>query len=184
MTTVGPCEATAAPEVGQDPELWQLPDPPRKPPIPAPSLIPWELRFHETARCTGHCCDGIWIPTYPGELRMKAAGLDGCLGKSDQQLPNMLEYLGRTPEDLRLCRTSGGKYRCKHWDGHDCLNYENRPRMCFDYPEYGKKPTGDGSCTREGCTRRIAWYGEEAMKVLRELPWPMPRRRALTVKPI
>jgi Fe-S-cluster containining protein len=41
----------------------------------------------------------------------------------------------------------GYMYTCKHFDEetNNCTNYENRPRMCRDYP-YG------GVCSYEGCT--------------------------------
>jgi Fe-S-cluster containining protein len=45
--------------------------------------------------------------------------------------------------DGRDKRTYG--YTCKHFDGADCTQYADRPKMCRDYP-YGR------SCGKPGCT--------------------------------
>jgi Fe-S-cluster containining protein len=29
-------------------------------------------------------------------------------------------------------------YTCRHFDGTNCTDYENRPKMCSEYPHYGR----------------------------------------------
>lgn len=40
-------------------------------------------------------------------------------------------------------------YTCKHFDGENCTNYENRPDLCRRYPNSGR-------CEYAGCTAGCA----------------------------
>lgn len=39
-------------------------------------------------------------------------------------------------------------YTCRHFDGSNCTAYDKRPRMCSEYPHYGK----DHACRYPKCT--------------------------------
>jgi len=45
-------------------------------------------------------------------------------------------------------------YTCRHFDGANCTDYENRPRMCSEYPHYGK----GNACQYPGCTWAAGKY--------------------------
>lgn len=85
-------------------------------------------------RCTGHCCEHVFIPYSPEEL----GSMD--LDDVDKKVPEMLELVGRAAK-------GGYAYRCVHWNpaSGECMDYDNRPGMCRDYP-YGRR------CMFPGCT--------------------------------
>lgn len=104
-------------------------------------------------RCTGHCCKDFYLPFAPIQLahetKKLAIGKSRYEAKDFEKISKMLIFL-RTNHNKRRARAVGGfeyRYTCKHFDREtgNCMNYENRPRMCSDYP-YG------GKCTYRGCT--------------------------------
>ena len=84
------------------------------------------------SRCTGHCCKNFCIP-----LEVLT---DPNKNASDGDFIREMLILKEESE-------VEGKWwaTCKHFDGHDCTVYDQRPSMCREYP-YGKK------CTFDGCT--------------------------------
>lgn len=114
----------------------------------------------ETDRCTGHCCEKLYIPLSPMELQFDAKRAALKKGRyQDVAIIADMVYLTKTyPKKAgRKGDTTQYVYGCRHFDGMNCRNYANRPALCSDYP-YGPKPNGsenaDGSCHLKGCTRR------------------------------
>lgn len=114
----------------------------------------------ELKRCTGHCCKEFTLPYSPKELRVKYKREFEDRLRDPTQAPNneirqialMIKYLGitnTTMDGRKLSKYSEWiyKYTCRNYNpkSGDCRNYENRPRMCSEYP-YGKK------CLYPGCT--------------------------------
>lgn len=89
------------------------------------------------SRCTGHCCKSFWLPTSPIELAHQAKRAKLRKSKFDQddclKIADMVIY-------QRPHEKGGHRYTCKHFDAisGNCTNYENRPKMCSEYP-YGSK---------------------------------------------
>lgn len=100
------------------------------------------------ARCTGHCCREFPVSTPLVELSRIAADASRDATTRDEagRIAAMLVPLGQR-------RKAGGEiqdvYTCRHHDASsgDCLAYDDRPRMCRDYP-YGR------SCEHASCTMR------------------------------
>jgi hypothetical protein len=95
-------------------------------------------------RCTGHCCKSFWLPLSPMEILFQ--NKLAHLGKSKWNQKDMLKVAEMVIYQ-RPNERGGYRYTCKHWDvsSGNCLNYENRPTMCRDYP-YGKE------CKYKDCT--------------------------------
>lgn len=81
-------------------------------------------------RCTGHCCVNFHI-----DPRQELAILADRGNEDALKVWNMVIPLGHD------------NYNCIHHDAAtgNCLNYENRPDMCSQFP-YGRQ------CPRQGCT--------------------------------
>lgn len=98
-------------------------------------------------RCTGHCCRRFYLPLSPKELEedLQAFKRDG-IGHYDQieLVAPMVVYL--EPHESG----SGHWYTCRHLNvmTGDCTNYENRPKVCSGYPDYG----AGGTCRYDECT--------------------------------
>ena len=109
----------------------------------------------ETARCTGHCCKSFWLPVSPMELQheLKKFQLTGRSRWSDIEKIAPMVILQRTSRQCGHNSPKSNKveyyYTCKHFDAAsgNCMNYEDRPAMCRDYP-YGRQ------CSYKACTRR------------------------------
>ena len=112
-----------------------------------------------SSRCTGHCCRRFYLPLSPTQIKGEAA-LVRLGGRSRfnpteiAKIADMVILVDQTPKpnnDSEYNRyhddSVGYFYTCKHHnkDTGDCMNYENRPNLCRDYP-YG------GSCAFKGCT--------------------------------
>lgn len=94
----------------------------------------------EISRCSGHCCRSFWFPYSPGEFRRKVLAGSPIM-EDGEQILDMLVY-------LRWTTKMGFQYTCRHLvDGSHCAIYDDRPRMCREYP-YGEP------CKYPGCTRR------------------------------
>jgi len=122
------------------------------------------------SRCTGHCCRNIVLPISPGEIAMSAAAVrDGAefQGDSDvtlyqdvEQIAGMLRF-DRVLRAGDIDKQSGKPMRSDHGVGgtvwvYQCANltpegncgvYEDRPRMCREYPRY----CDGGRCDVIGC---------------------------------
>lgn len=83
-----------------------------------------------TERCTGHCCSRFPLHTdSDGKFthatfaaRDPATIIDGEF-VADMVIP----VLGPQPEGVP------DQWTCKHYDGHDCTAYEQRPEMCRNH---------------------------------------------------
>jgi Fe-S-cluster containining protein len=124
-------------------------------------------------RCTGQCCKSFFLPFSPIELRRlyKAALAaepgdvqvwyreDGTEMRTwyDRnevlKIGSMVVHLGfftdRTADKHPTgdVMTDGHYYTCKHFEAAtgNCLNYENRPLMCSDFP-YSKPCPHEDRC--------------------------------------
>ena len=104
-------------------------------------------------RCSGHCCENFFLPFEPQELADR-----GRLSHPDdveiRKIADMAIYLG--PDSA-----GSNRYTCVHYDGAgNCMDYENRPTMCREFP-YGL------ACPFDGCTWKSA---EEETLVHLRLP--------------
>lgn len=117
-----------------------------------------------TSRCTGHCCHDIQIPY--SRTQLHAMAMREAAQQDTARIPDsvivaaMLRPLvGPSPKrfdangDPVWITEAHHRYSCIHLqpDGN-CGDYENRPRMCSEYP-YGMP------CKEPGCT----WAPEEAI---------------------
>jgi len=111
-----------------------------------------------SGRCSGHCCRRFAFPLSPSEVERVAADPDGVItldtGESHPPIfdaaymADMLidPQLRETTPDGRPLAEPEWYYTCRHLvDGRDCGAYEQRPRMCREYP-YGRP------CMYSGCT--------------------------------
>lgn len=113
-------------------------------------------------RCTGHCCSIFTLPESPQEVKSEEFGdkvVDGDV-ISDMLIP-LTDY-----EPFNSEGQIKYFYTCKHFDGKNCTNYENRPLMCSDYP-YG------GNCAQLGCTL----IGDTSKEDTRTSPDGIAKRR-------
>lgn len=101
-------------------------------------------------RCTGHCCKNFPLPYSHSDLKLafeawrKGESEWKDLNGKPHPLPQDIHLI--YPMVIPLPVKDQFRYDCKHLDGQgDCTIYENRPRMCVDYP-YGKM------CQKKGCT--------------------------------
>lgn len=92
-------------------------------------------------RCTGHCCRNFTIPITPDQLKNKEYG---TFNKEDfDRIAEVVVYLGEG-----VGGKNGHRYTCsKLLPNGDCGDYENRPKMCREYP-YGEE------CKVVGCTMK------------------------------
>lgn len=108
------------------------------------------------SRCTGHCCKRFYLPVTPtqlqGEAELIRLGGRSRFGptKDVLMIADMvihLETREHKGETLGVYRDSDNWYTCKHFneESGNCMNYENRPDMCRNYP-YGR------ACTFKECT--------------------------------
>jgi Fe-S-cluster containining protein len=93
-------------------------------------------------RCTGHCCRRFCLPApykdFEEEFAFKMLGGNPSKWAEVEKVFPMLIPLG--VED------GAERFTCKHLlPNGDCGDYENRPRMCRDYPY-------EDSCMFSGCT--------------------------------
>lgn len=99
------------------------------------------------SRCTGHCCKRFFLPVSPERMEEEkesiAAG-NASVWQDGETIVDMVIFLEKDSY-----RENSYWYTCRHFDtvSGNCKNYENRPRMCSQYP-YG------GGCRYEGCTMR------------------------------
>lgn len=91
-------------------------------------------------RCTGHCCRRFPLSHTLEQLRAYAADTSKANASEAAKILDMLISLDVREDGREM-------YTCRHHDTEtgDCRIYEDRPRMCRDYP-YGK------SCEHGECT--------------------------------
>lgn len=110
-------------------------------------------------RCTGHCCRAFSLPFSLEQMKVayKKALADRANGR-----PINLDYIKVYPMLIPLAdrpgkhpngpARQGGEryyYTCRHFKNGNCTNYERRPNMCRNYPQYG---SDDKLCEYAGCT--------------------------------
>ena len=114
-------------------------------------------------RCTGHCCYEFWVPV--GSLeQLQQEVIDFPEDKERATIAKMLIPVHTAHKADH--NYVGQYFKCKNFvstggrTGY-CGDYENRPKMCWDYP-YGKR------CQQEACEYtdarrvRLPLYKEEA----------------------
>lgn len=96
------------------------------------------------SRCTGHCCRRFNLPAPLDEI-VRRRNPDVCppgekhIEDGDKLAEMLIPLDDQGPVNYW--------FTCKHHDpvSGDCTNYENRPRMCREYP-YGR------DCEYDDCT--------------------------------
>jgi hypothetical protein len=137
--------------------------------------LTWEL-IREVTRCTGHCCRSFSFGLSPVEIGQKVIE-ERVDPATTRWFTEALVYLGEGTEPPSGFRNSVGKpwvygyepsnhgrqfwYSCRWLGDERCLRYEDRPRVCREYPYEGN------DCFNPGCTRRtimaegLTWHGED-----------------------
>ena len=105
--------------------------------------------------CSGKCCAVFNYPTPPEVLATRGHEDDAFLADMlialtpDEAEARMLRFNITPPEgmDLREWAEAAPTYTCRHWDEntHLCEVYEDRPRMCREYP-YDQACQHDCAC--------------------------------------
>lgn len=98
-------------------------------------------------RCTGHCCRRFHLYVTIDEIQKD---LDEGKRRFDpEEARKLVAMLVPLPveEGDNIATDREGFFTCRHLHTitGDCLNYENRPKLCSDYPY-------DHACTFKGCT--------------------------------
>lgn len=100
-----------------------------------------------TDRCTGHCCRVFGLPHSPEDLTDPKTNIEDQEVVADMAIP-----IYWVPDMDRFF--SDWTYTCRHLQPNgDCAIYEQRPKMCRDYPY-------DEPCHHPGCTLKNR--GEES----------------------
>lgn len=130
-------------------------------------------------RCSGHCCKAFILPWLDHEqiaLKREEAAIHKNeellavldmiipLGDDPRQFPEAIKKVVPTGNFDHLDNDYGYKphyYTCKYHCNvtGDCLNYENRPKLCRDFPENNYSSSfvrWNGACEFGGCTRRYS----------------------------
>jgi Fe-S-cluster containining protein len=98
------------------------------------------IKTENVGRCTGHCCKKFPLP-FPNLKSMFTPEYDSHKYQNGEQIRNMVIFLEPHPT-----KPEYGYYTCKNLTTNgDCAIYDQRPRMCSEYP-YGDK------CVIPGCT--------------------------------
>lgn len=118
-----------------------------------------------TERCTGHCCRCFPVSSTLDHLRSIAANPGNASAAEAAQIADMLIPLGQREDGREM-------YTCRHHDAEtgDCRIYDDRPRMCRDYP-YGK------SFEHSECTGPWSPLDLVQLRIEREPQpgWPTPQ---------
>lgn len=105
---------------------------------------------HES-RCTGHCCRNFYLPdTLEGFKAERDRALCWLFGAPGGNLPHFPPMEVIRVAEMILSTDDPHLFNCRHHDATtgDCLNYENRPELCRDYPYFDR----GGRCRKDGCT--------------------------------
>lgn len=115
----------------------------------------------QPARCTGGCCRNFLLTTdldanavdvlrlLRGEVPVVPEYIASDTGKPAMRLftegeeiaAMVLPLYGPYHKDA----SAQARFTCRHFDGANCTNYENRPELCRDHGLYS-------ACGQEGCT--------------------------------
>lgn len=104
--------------------------------------------------CTGACCAAFYMKYTIRDFKRKADSIEDGAYIADMVIPLTVEQARERAEKfggtLRvLVRDKGHHYTCRHWDEKTrlCTAYEERPRMCREFPYDEKGCTlGTGCC--------------------------------------
>jgi len=108
--------------------------------------------------CKGYCCRRFYLPFSPRELSEMANGLRRHSFNQAEidKINSMVVYLGIDRLDANREPNQSGKeghwYTCKNLDTKTglCMDYENRPRMCYEFPY-------DKPCEYHKCSSHPWW---------------------------
>lgn len=93
--------------------------------------------------CNGRCCEYFQINLSPEQLKQRASiAAGGDYEKvASMVIPLFAAHTGSTT----------WFYGCKHYnkETRKCMDYENRPKMCRNYPD-GMQCGHSKSCTEKG----------------------------------
>jgi Fe-S-cluster containining protein len=94
--------------------------------------------------CPGKCCAVFWLPWNPTALREHVPTLEDGAFIADMVIPlgpdeakARAERFGMSWPALNITDENADQvYTCRHWDETTrlCTVYEQRPRVCRDYP--------------------------------------------------
>lgn len=95
-------------------------------------------------RCTGHCCREFSLPLTQAEIDAYSAGDVPGDETTDRG------FMARHAVFL-FWRNGQAYFTCKQLNEAtgNCMAYDRRPRVCSDYPSYGRLEHG---CSNKGCT--------------------------------
>jgi Fe-S-cluster containining protein len=107
-------------------------------------------------RCTGHCCQSFFLPNPPSYYATAAKNWKPPFLIDAEKISSMIVLVAIDikryvipvePGEGPQWGADGYRYDCKHFDAEsgNCTDYENRPRMCVEYP-YGR------ACANPECT--------------------------------
>lgn len=124
--------------------------------------------------CQGFCCAAFNLPVSPSAL----ARLSGRRFRDIEKIKDMVIPLGKHKGNPVVEQANVGNsrvhfYTCKFFDGEsrNCLDYENRPTMCRDFP-YSLK-----TCPYEGCRH----YNGRMLRQLRVIPETASKEKSCLV---
>lgn len=126
------------------------------------------MSCEHTQRCSGHCCKRFYLPLSPEQLQHEYDVSTGATPDAVtrwnvqdlQKVHDMVIFLDSDTAKQDLIVDGVRKreadeppahyYTCKHHDAAtgNCMNYEDRPNMCRDYPSYGS----NDRCQYKDCT--------------------------------
>lgn len=96
------------------------------------------------SECIGNCCVAFYLPVTKEQLDERVAGGSAEMVKIANMVVPITNGTVRRRRGKYYAGESGpvsGKdeghyYKCKNWnsDTRLCMDYENRPKMCRDYP--------------------------------------------------
>lgn len=98
--------------------------------------------------CSGRCCEYFQFGLSPEQIKQRA---EIAAGGDYEKVASMVI-------PLFAVHSSGDTtwfYTCKHFDKQTrkCMDYDNRPKMCRNYPE-GVKCGHSNLCTEKGINER------------------------------
>jgi Fe-S-cluster containining protein len=117
------------------------------------------ISVQELSRCTGHCCRRLFVHAIAERFDFSLAKfrevIAADLAADPARVPRdyvfVADMLIPTGERVGPGERSLEWYACRHFDEKtgDCTVYDQRPKMCSEYPYRG------GTCGAAGCTRKV-----------------------------
>lgn len=92
-------------------------------------------------RCS-KCCDIIILNGQKRMLSLMKSLRRGEFNSQDMEILRKISKRRAKKRNPYLVKRMQGKdvtfFTCKHFNGDGCGNYQERPKMCRDYPHYGR----------------------------------------------